>query len=73
MKLLGVRGVVVAATLFSAVPFSPQWSPEEGLSVSLDRAYAIVGRPATPRSVPGIARRTTRRLVSSHRKPLRRR
>ena len=39
------------------------WTPTEGLSLSLGRAEARVGRPLTPVSVAGVARRTTRRAV----------
>lgn len=42
---------------------SMEWSPVEGLSVSISSAEARVGRPATPASVAGVARRTTRRAV----------
>jgi hypothetical protein len=39
------------------------WSPGNGLSVSIESAQARVGRPLTPVSVAGVARRTTRRAV----------
>jgi len=35
-----------------------QWLP-------IGSAYAIVGRPATPVSVAGVARRTTRRVIAA--------
>jgi hypothetical protein len=38
-------------------------SPNEGLSLSFGKAEARVGRPLTPVSVAGVARRTTRRAV----------
>jgi hypothetical protein len=53
MKNLRMLGVVVAAAFFSAAPVSPQWSRGQGLSLSLDRAQAIIGRPWTPLSVAG--------------------
>ena len=40
-----------------------EWSAPEGLSLSIGSAEARVGRPATPVSVAGVARRTTRRAV----------
>jgi hypothetical protein len=40
-----------------------EWSPTEGLALSVSRAEARVGRPLTPVSVAGVARRTTRRAV----------
>jgi hypothetical protein len=42
---------------------SPGWSPSGGLSLSIESAHARVGRPLTPVSVAGVARRTTRRAV----------
>ena len=39
------------------------WSPGEAPSLSLSQAEARVGRPLTPVSVAGVARRTTRRAV----------
>jgi hypothetical protein len=40
------------------------WTPTEGLSLSFGRAEARVGRPLTPVSVAGVARRTTRRAAA---------
>ena len=34
-----------------------------GIGLKIDRAEARVGRPATPRSVAGVARRTTRQIT----------
>ncbi|WP_298872191.1 hypothetical protein [uncultured Bradyrhizobium sp.] len=42
---------------------SIQWSHEDGVAFSIGSAQARVGRPATPVSVAGVARRTTRRAV----------
>lgn len=39
------------------------WSQQDGLSFSIGSKQAEVGRPATPGSVAGVARRTTRRAV----------
>jgi hypothetical protein len=52
---------VVAAALLCGAPFSLDWSPENGVSLSLDSAQAVVGRPLSPGSVAGVARRTARR------------
>ena len=51
------------AVLAVATLASPGWSPSGGLSLSVDSAQARVGRPGTPASVAGVARRTTRRAV----------
>jgi hypothetical protein len=63
MKKVMVVGVILAAAILSAAPVSLNWSADKGLSVSQDQANAIVGRPATPRSVAGVARRTERRAI----------
>jgi hypothetical protein len=57
-KLLGL---MVTAALLTAAPLLPHYSPAKGLSVSLDRAEARVGRPLTPMSVAGVNRRVHRR------------
>ncbi len=50
--------VFVAATMFSVAP-----STNGTVSIGIEQAQARVGRPATPASVAGVARRTTRRTV----------
>ena len=54
---------LAVAVIVCAVMGSVQWSEEGGLSFSTQSAEARVGRPATPASVAGVARRTTRRAV----------
>lgn len=56
--------VGISAALLCGAPLSFDWSSEKGLSLSVDAAQARVGRPATPGSVAGVARRTTRRTVT---------
>jgi hypothetical protein len=64
MKKLAIIGsTLVCSAMFCAVPVSLQVSQEAVVSVALDTADARVGRPATPGSVAGVARRTTRRAV----------
>jgi hypothetical protein len=48
----------VSAATFSIVP-----TADGGISVGVEAAQARVGRPLTPVSVAGVARRTTRRAV----------
>src|ERR1700752_534389 len=57
-----------AAALLTAVPVSIELGRSSstdpdatGVGLKIDTAEAIVGRPATPRSAAGVARRTTRR------------
>ena len=62
-KLALVGANVIAAVVLSASPISVKWSAERNLSVSQDKAVAEVGRPGTPGSVAGVARRTERRAI----------
>jgi hypothetical protein len=62
MKKVSVLAIiVVGGALLAAAPFSLQWSHEKNVVLSLDRADARVGRPATATSVAGVARRANRR------------
>ncbi|QOG21112.1 MULTISPECIES: hypothetical protein [Bradyrhizobium] len=54
-----LAGAIIVCAAMGAV----QWSEDGGLSFSIQSAEARVGRPATPASVAGVARRTTRRAV----------
>jgi hypothetical protein len=62
MKRIGTLAIA-AATMMGAALFSLGWSEQGGVSVSVESAQARVGRPATPVSVAGVARRQTRRAV----------
>ena len=57
--------IIAAAVLICGMLFSLDWSKEGGITLSFspESAQAVVGRPATPRSVAGVSRRTTRRAV----------
>ena len=57
------RAFLVAAVVTFGVCGSIGWSQGDGLSLSVDSAQARVGRPLTPMSYAGVARRTTRRAV----------
>jgi hypothetical protein len=64
MRIVTLTGAtVMSGFLLAAWPVSIQWSAEKNLSVSQDKAYAVVGRPATPGSVAGAHRRHGRRAV----------
>ena len=59
-----VRKIALAACAFSsAALLSFAWSEQSGLSLSVESAQARVGRPLTPVSVAGVARRQARRGV----------
>jgi hypothetical protein len=60
MKL--VRRTALAASAFAcAALFSFSWTGQGGISLSVESAQARVGRPLTPMSVAGVARRHNRR------------
>jgi hypothetical protein len=62
MRRLTLMGaLLLGAVTLSITPVSLHWSAGTGVSVSQDKAQALVGHPATPRSVAGIDRRATRR------------
>jgi hypothetical protein len=57
------RIVLAAAALVCGVLVSAQWPQGSGVTLSIESAQARVGRPLTPVSAAGVARRTTRRHV----------
>jgi hypothetical protein len=63
VKKSSIVTCALGAALICAAPVSVQWSPKKTLSLSIDSASARVGRPLTPGSVAGVARRTDRRAV----------
>ena len=64
MKQMNLTTVVIGASTFAcAALLSFSWSEQRGASLSVESAQARVGRPLTPVSVAGVARRQTRRAV----------
>lgn len=62
MKHLTLRKVAIAASVFAcATVLSFGWSEQGSVSLSIESAQARVGRPLTPVSVAGVARRQARR------------
>jgi hypothetical protein len=60
------RKTALAASAFTcAALLSFGWSEQRGLSLSVEKAEARVGRPLTPVSVAGVARRHNRRAVGA--------
>ena len=51
----------MAAAVLCAAPISPHLSRDKGLTLSVDKARAVIGRPLTPGSVAGVHRRHHRR------------
>jgi hypothetical protein len=62
MKQIG-KFAIAAIALVCVGMFSFGWSEQSGVSLSVESAQARVGRPLTPVSVAGVARRQTRRAV----------
>ena len=64
MKQMSLTTVAIAASTFAcAALLSFGWSEQRGVSLSVEKAEARVGRPLTPVSAAGVARRQTRRAV----------
>jgi hypothetical protein len=62
MKRMSLGKIAIATTTFAcATLFSFGWSEQRGVSLSIESAQARVGRPLTPVSVAGVARRQYRR------------
>ena len=61
-KIIGQAALVIATLAFGTLA-SITWPPSGGPSVTIESAQARVGRPLSPVSVAGVARRTTRRAV----------
>ena len=61
IEIRRLPAAALGAALLTLAPVAPHWSPADGPSLSVAAANARVGRPATPMSVAGVARRTTRR------------
>ena len=61
MKKLSVLGVIMGAMVMCAAPVSLHWLPAQTLSLTVDKANAVIGRPLTPGRVAGVNRRVHRR------------
>jgi hypothetical protein len=63
MNPISAKRILLFATTLGLGLFGSIASQGHGLTLSIQGAEARVGRPATPASVAGVARRTTRRAV----------
>lgn len=64
MTQRSMRKMAIAISTFAcAALLSFTWSEQRGVLLSVESAQARVGRPLTPVSVAGVARRQTRRAV----------
>src|ERR1700759_4865151 len=57
-----LKKLAIATSAFAlAAILSPGWTEQGSVTLSVESAQARVGRPLTPMSAAGVARRTTRR------------
>jgi hypothetical protein len=64
MKRMSLAKIAIATTTFACTALlSVGWSEQRGTSLSIESAQARVGRPLTPVSVAGVARRQNRRAA----------
>ena len=64
MKQMSLRTFAIATSAFAcATLLSFNWSEQRGVSLSVESAQARIGRPLTPVSVAGVARRQYRRAA----------
>ena len=64
MKHASLGKTAIAVSIFAcATMLSFDWSEQKGVSLSVESAQARVGRPLTPVSVAGVARRQGRRAA----------
>jgi hypothetical protein len=64
MKQMSLTKIAIAASTFACTALlSFGWSEQRGVSLLVESAQARVGRPLTPVSVAGVARRHARRGV----------
>ena len=57
------KAAIAVSVLACATMLSFDWTEQKGISLSVDSAQARVGRPLTPVSVAGVARRQGRRAA----------
>jgi len=64
MKQVSLGKAAMAVSVFAcATMLTFDWTEQKGLSLSVESAQARVGRPLTPVSVAGVARRQGRRAA----------
>jgi hypothetical protein len=64
MRIVSHLRLAIAAALFALCTLEITGLPIPGADRLVSTAYAVVGRPLTPVSVAGVARRTARRCAA---------
>src|SRR6516165_774074 len=60
-KVVTVGATTLFVCILCATPLSLRFSPKRIVSLSVDCASAVIGRPLTPMSIAGVNRRAHRR------------
>jgi hypothetical protein len=60
-KIAAAGATALCAGILCTTPYSLSVTPQGSVSLSLDRAAALIGHPLTPMSVAGVHRRAMRR------------
>jgi len=61
LKIVAAGVTALCASILCTTPYSFRATPEGSVSLSLDSAAAVIGRPLTPMSMAGVHRRAYRR------------
>ena len=61
IKISLIGATLLGATVLCAAPISLHLSQDKGMSLSVDKAQARIGRPLSPGSIAGVHRRSERR------------
>jgi len=72
-KVVTVGATTLFVCILCATPLSLRFSPERIVSLSVDSASAVIGRPLTPMSIAGVNRRAHRRALPRELQPWQRR
>ena len=61
LKIAAAGATALCAGILCTTPYSLSVTPQGSVSLSMDRAAALIGHPLTPMSVAGVHRRAMRR------------
>src|SRR5215472_17028642 len=62
LKIAAAGATALCAGILCTTPYSLSVTPQGSVSLSMDSAAAVIGRPLTPMSVAGVHRRAMRRI-----------